>query len=281
MTAVIDLHTHSTCSDGTDTPAELVAKAQQTGVTVLGLTDHDTTSGWAAAGAAAERCGIQLVRGIELSTRNEGTSQHLLAYEPEPAHPGLVELLERGRLSREGRVPETLRRLHELGVDLAVEEVERFSGHGSTGRPHVADALVAAGHCRTRREAFDRFLAAGGPAYVRRWLPTIEEAIAVVRDAGGVTVIAHPWGRGGSVSAKRFAELAELGLSGIEVDHVEHDDDARRRLRGVARELGLVVTGSSDYHGTGKVGHDLGCNTTEREVLDQLLEMVVNGATSR
>lgn len=259
----IDLHLHSAISDGTDDPAEVVAAAHAAGVSVMALTDHDTTAGWEQAQAAATRYGITLVKGIELSTSNGNQGQHLLAYEPDPTHHGLVQMLAQGVASREGRTPAILEKIRAAGYEVSAEAVAGFAGGGVVGRPHIADALVEAGICVDRDEAFDRFLKRSGIAYVHRYQPDIEDAIKVVVHAGGVPVIAHPWGRKTHVSEERFAELVAVGLAGIEVDHQEHDAAARDALRGIARNLGLLVTGSSDYHGTGKVDHDPGCNTTD------------------
>lgn len=267
----IDLHTHSTCSDGTDTPAELIAAAVEAGLDVVALTDHDTTIGWDEAEAAARQHGIRLVRGLELSTDNSGQSQHLLAYEVDPLEPELVAMLERGVASRQQRIPRMIKRLADLKFPVDEAHVRAAAGEGPVGRPHVADAMIRARHVKTREEAFVRFLGDDGPAYVPREKLAIEEAIATVRKAGGVPVIAHPLGRGAQFTRERFAELQQLGLVGVEVDHEEHDPEMRTELRGIAEALGLVATGSSDYHGTGKKGHRLGCNTTTEEALDALL----------
>lgn len=269
----IDLHTHSTCSDGTDTPAQLVAKAART-LDVVALTDHDTTHGWAEAMAAAEHHSLRLVRGIELSTRHGSLGQHLLGYGFDPGHPELVALLDKGVEARDGRIPAILARLAGLGLELdenAVLEETRASG-GTVGRPHVASALVAAGYVRDVETAFDHYLKPGRPGYVERYAPSTREAIRAVAAAGGVTVIAHPRGNRGALSDRSLDELVSAGLAGIEVDHQEHDPRTRDTLRGLAADLGVVVTGSSDYHGTRKTAHDLGCNTTAPDALEQLLD---------
>ena len=269
----IDLHTHSDRSDGTDSPAELVRAASARGLDVVALTDHDNADGWDAARATAEEVGIELVPGMEISCKHRGGGVHLLAYWPDPAHPALVRLLDEVVQGRADRMPRMVERLRELGHDVTVEDVlAQAGGATSIGRPHIADALVAKGIVADRDEAFETFLRSGGPAYVDRPAADLREAIRVVADAGGVTVVAHPWGRDSAdvVRAADLAELREVGLAGIEVDHQDHSPEQREELRAIARELDLVVTGSSDYHGTGKVDHDLGCNLTAPGELERL-----------
>lgn len=268
----IDLHAHSTCSDGTDTPGSLVAQAAQH-LDVVALTDHDTTHGWAEAMAAAEHHAIRLIRGIEISTRDVNYGQHLLGYGFDPNHPDLVALLAKGVASREGRIPAILEKLATLGLELdedVVMQSSRASG-GTVGRPHIAAAMVTAGYVPDSATAFDHYLKPGRPAYVERYAPSTATAINAITAAGGVTVIAHPRGSRGSLPDERIAALAEAGLLGVEVDHQEHDLATRASLRGLAADLGLVVTGSSDYHGTNKIDHDLGCNTTAPDQLEALL----------
>jgi len=278
----IDLHTHSRASDGTDTPAELVRAAAHAGLDVIAITDHDTAAGWDEAGAAAAELGIELVLGMEISTRHRGRGVHLLAYGPDPTYPPLAAELDRVLDGRQARVPTMVARLRELGIDITEDDVRRAApGAAASGRPHVADALVTLGVVPDRTAAFDRYLGWGRPAHVDRYAAPLTDAIVAVAEAGGVTVVAHPWGRGGlgRPDEATFAELRDLGLSGIEVDHQDHDAAARDRLRAIARNLGLVVTGSSDYHGDGKRDHDLGCNTTAQEEYERLLELTSARAT--
>lgn len=272
----IDLHTHTRASDGTQSPTELVEAAVGAGLDVLGLTDHDTAEGWAEAERAAGAAGLRLVRGMEISTSLDGRGVHLLAYLPDPTYPPLVALLDKVLDGRSSRVPAVLERLRALGIGLTAEDVHRVSGDAAaSGRPHIADALVAAGVVRDRDEAFRRFLNPGMPAYVDRYSAPLRDTIRVVAEAGGVSVIAHAWGRRTArvPGEAALAELADLGLAGLEVDHQDHDEDQRTALRGIARDLGLVVTGSSDHHGAGKVDHELGCNTTAPEELERLLDL--------
>jgi len=270
----IDLHTHSLISDGTDTPGELVRKARGVGLDVVGLTDHDTFDGLDEAVAEAERVGIHVVRGMELSCSRHGDSVHVLAYGADPASPGLAAEMARVRDGRLGRLTGVLAKLAELGMPVTEAEVMAQVGESpSVGRPHIADALIKAGHVRDRQEAFDRFLADGGPAHVHRYTIEVDRGIDLVHEAGGLAVIAHPWGRGREhVLPPSLLEalVRDRGLDGIEVDHQDHDAETRQRLRTLAGNLGLLATGSSDYHGAGKLDHDLGCNTTDPEVFDEM-----------
>lgn len=277
----IDLHTHSRASDGTQSPTELVHAAVAADLDVLALTDHDTADGWDEAAGAASDAGLRLVRGMEISTRFEGQGVHLLAYLPDPSYPPLAAELERILEGRRSRVPGILEGLRGAGISLTEADVARVSGHSvASGRPHVADALVALGVVADRTEAFDRLLSPGRPGYVDRYAAPLRDMIGLVTAAGGVCVVAHVWGRrhDESPDARALAELAGLGLAGIEVDHQDHPPDARERLRTIARELDLVVTGSSDHHGDGKVDHDLGCHTTAPDQLERLLDLAAAAA---
>jgi 3',5'-nucleoside bisphosphate phosphatase len=277
----IDLHTHSRASDGTESPGELVRAAAAAGLDVVALTDHDTAEGWPEAERAAREIGIELVRGMEISVRHDGHGVHLLAYLPDPTYPPLLAALQLVLDGRTARLPAMLERLRGLGIAIEHEDVRRVAGDAvATGRPHVADALIGLGVVVDRKEAFSRYLNPGRPAYAKRYAAPLEEMLGVVAEAGGVTVIAHPWGRHGldRPDEATLAELAANGLTGIEVDHQDHDAATRDRLRAIARNLGLVVTGSSDYHGTGKVDHDLGCNVTSPAEHERLLARAADNA---
>ena len=278
----IDLHTHTNRSDGTESPADLVARAHAEGVDVLGVTDHDTTEGWPEAAAAAERLGVALVRGIEVSCTFEGYGVHLLTYLPDPTYPPLQRELRRVLDGRSSRLPATLQRLRDAGIDIDVEDVRAVAGDtAATGRPHVADALVALGVVADRNEAFERYLGPRGPGYVHRYAADLETMLGVVAGAGGVSVLAHPWASRHDHSAlddRGLARLRVAGLVGVEVDHEDHPPAVRAELRALAGRLDLVVTGSSDHHGLGKVGHDLGCNTTAPDQLDRLLDLAADAA---
>ncbi|MER6672543.1 PHP domain-containing protein [Streptomyces sp. NPDC000983] len=267
----IDLHTHSTASDGTDTPAELVRNAAAAGLDVVALTDHDTTRGHAEAVAALPE-GLTLVTGAELSCRLDGVSMHMLAYLFDPEEP---ELLAERELVRDDRVPRAqgmIARLNELGVPVTWEQVARIAGDGSVGRPHVASALVELGVVPTVGDAFtEDWLADGGRAFVEKHETDPFEAIRLIKGAGGVAVFAHPAAvkRGRTVPESAIAKLAEAGLDGIEVDHMDHDPETRARLRGLGADLGLLTTGSSDYHGSRKTCL-LGEYTTDPEVYGEI-----------
>ncbi|WP_148572683.1 PHP domain-containing protein [Nocardioides caldifontis] len=280
----IDLHTHSDRSDGTDSPSALVRAAVEAGLDVLGLTDHDTATGWDEAAEAADAAGITVVPGMEISCKHAGRGLHLLAYWPDPTHPALVAELDRILDGRDGRTPLIVEKLRAHGIDITTELVaEHGRDAAAIGRPHVADALVSLGVVGHRDEAFDRWLSPGRPAYVRRYAPTVESMIGIVASAGGVTVVAHPWGRhdNDDLRLDGIARLKAHGLTGIEVDHQDHDARQRAELRAIAAELDLVVTGSSDHHGTGKVDHDLGCNTTAPEEYERLRERAAVASRER
>ena len=280
---LIDLHAHSNVSDGTDRPDELVHRAAEAGLDVLALTDHDTVDGWPAARGAGSAENVLVVPGVEMSTRLRGAGVHVLAYLLDPAYPPLADELARVRESRANRLSEMTRLLTEAGMPLETADVLAVAGTASSiGRPHVADALVAKGYVADRTEAFSRLLADGGPAYVPRYAPATADAVRIVREAGGVTVLAHPWGRGSRrvLDSTTIAALAAAGLAGIEVDHEDHDAAARSALRQIASAHRLVVTGSSDYHGTGKVGHALGVNTTDPAEFERLLDLARTAAAA-
>ncbi|WP_189190175.1 PHP domain-containing protein [Streptomyces albiflavescens] len=267
----IDLHTHSTASDGTDTPAELVRNAAAAGLDVVALTDHDTTRGYAEAIAALPE-GLTLVTGAELSCRIDGISMHMLAYLFDPEERALLAERELVRDDRVPRAQGMIAKLRELGVPITWEQVARIAGHGSVGRPHVASALVELGVVDSVSDAFtEEWLADGGRAYVPKHETDPFEAIRLIKGAGGVAVFAHPAAakRGRTVPESVIAELTTAGLDGIEVDHMDHEPETRARLRGLATELGLLTTGSSDYHGSRKTCV-LGEFTTDPEVYGEI-----------
>ncbi len=252
----IDLHTHSTCSDGTDSPADLVRQAAAAGLAVIGLTDHDTMDGWAEAGRAARELGVLVLPGVEISARHEGRSVHLLGYLVDPVDPALLAEITRTKQSRQTRLERMVAKLTDAGLPITVGDVRSRTTPGSTpGRPHIADALVAAGVVAHRDDAFAEWLADDSPFYVRYHAPEARRAVEVVRHAGGVPVLAHPFraGRsGGGLGEKAIEDLTDVGLAGIEAAHPDHDVDATARACSLADRLGLLVTGSSDYHGRGK-----------------------------
>jgi Predicted metal-dependent phosphoesterases (PHP family) len=274
----IDLHTHSTASDGTDSPAELVAAAAAAGIDVLAITDHDTIGGWDEA-AAALPPGMQLVRGAEFSCRSptgrddRDVSVHLLGYLFDPEHEVIVAEQSRLRDERMVRLHRMTEKMAADGYPVDVETVLALLPDGaSAGRPHLARALVAAGVVESVNEAFAKLLYTGSPYYVPKADTPVATAIEMVRAAGGVTVFAHPLARkrGRVVEPSVLVDLAAVGLTGVEVDHPDHSPEDRDLLRGLAADLGLVTTGSSDYHGTNKTTL-IAAETTSEDAMGALL----------
>ena len=269
---MIDLHTHTNCSDGTDSPRELVNKAIVQGLEVLGIADHDTTSGWAEA-TQSLRGSLKLALGSEISClTNDGVSVHMLGLLFDPEHEEMQRVLEETRDGRLPRMRKMIEKMQAEGIDISIQDVELAMPSGATmGRPHLADALVAKKIVKSRDEAFTDLLHNESRFYVSHAAPTPVEAIALIRRAGGVAVIAHPFAshRGQILKAEDFSELVVAGLNGIEVDHRDQNPDERAMLRTIAQELDLVITGSSDYHGTGKL-NSLAENHTSREQWEKL-----------
>ena len=269
-----DLHAHSNASDGTDSPADLVRAASAAGLGVVALTDHDTTRGWAAAEAElATIDGLRLVRGAEISCVWEGISLHLLAYLFDPAHEPLAEEMAMALDDRVPRAKAIVAKLADAGYPITWELVLAQLQDGATvGRPHIADTLVALDVVPDRSAAFDTLLHDGSDFFVGHYYVDAVRAVQLVRDAGGVPVFAHPAAakRGVTVGEDAISAMAAAGLGGLEVDHRDNPPEARTRLRALAGELGLLVTGASDYHGSGKENR-LGENTTAPEVLDEIL----------
>ncbi|WP_428639846.1 PHP domain-containing protein [Schaalia sp.] len=267
----IDLHTHSSCSDGTDAPAELLAAGADAGLDVLGLTDHDTFEGWAEAEAAVADTGVALVRGVEMSCSAEGVTVHLLGLLPNPDSARLVAVLDKSRTTRRTRARAMVERLAE-DFPITWEDVRcRAAEDGPVGRPHIADALVEAGAFADRSAAFRGALHPSGPYYVHHWAPDPVEAVEIVLEAGGVPVLAHPRARARQrlLPEETIAAMAEAGLFGIERDHRDHAAEDREAVDALARGLGLALFGSSDYHGAGKPNR-LGENLTSPEVFDEV-----------
>ncbi|MBO1901137.1 PHP domain-containing protein [Leucobacter weissii] len=254
MSRRYDLHTHSVHSDGTTTPTAIAREAAALGLAGFALTDHDTTDGWAEGRSAAAESGIEFLPGMEITTRDAGRSTHLLAYGARPDAPELAGALRRVRDSRVGRAQEMVRR---LGADFDIRwhsVVEDEAAGRTVGRPHIADALVQAGYFTDRSEAFSRVLGPGSPYYVDTYAIDTAEAIRMVRDAGGVPVLAHPAaGRHSrSVDPAALERFVRAGLWGIELDHPENRSEWLPGLARLAAVHGLRVTGASDYHGAGK-----------------------------
>ncbi|WP_104524651.1 PHP domain-containing protein [Blastococcus atacamensis] len=272
----IDLHTHSSVSDGTDSPAELLASARAAGLDVVALTDHDTTGGWAAA-EAARPPGLTVVPGMELSCRwfpsdQPPISVHLLGYLFDPLHPAFAAERARLRDERLGRAQRIVEALAADGHPVDWADIVAHSGGGVVGRPHIAGALVRGGAVASVEEAFTSLLHHSSPYYATKADTDVREGIALVRAAGGVPVFAHGLAtkRGRVVGDDAIVAMAEAGLLGLEVDHPDHSDRERDHLRGLAADLDLVVTGSSDYHGSNKTT-PIGACTTHPAEFERLL----------
>jgi predicted metal-dependent phosphoesterase TrpH len=275
----IDLHSHSTASDGLLAPGALIAAAAAAGVRVLALTDHDTTAGIAAA-AAALPPGTTLLPGAEISCEvrvpdDRVISLHVLAYLFDPAEPAFAAMRERVRASRDTRARRMVDRMAADGLPISWARIEERA-RGSVGRPHIAGALLEAGLISDFDEAFGRdWIGSGGRYSVRREQPDVAEALRLIHGAGGVSVFAHPYAaaRGPVVGPDTIEYLASLGLGGVEVDHPDHELDARTRLRELAAALGLLTTGSSDFHGTREgPGRGLGAYSTDPAVLAEIID---------
>jgi predicted metal-dependent phosphoesterase TrpH len=267
-----DLHTHSTVSDGTDTPAELVEAAARAGLGAIAITDHDSTAGWAEATDAALARGMVLIPGMELSTRVQFASVHVLAYLVDPGDEGLLAETARIRESRMTRAEKIVRRIA-ADYELTWDDVLAQTTDGATiGRPHIADALVARGHAATRSEAFAGILHWRSGYAQPHYAPDPLTGIRLIRAAGGVPVLAHPGTRGAEevITEERLRRFVDAGLFGLEVDHPENTAASKPRLRALAARYGLAVTGSSDYHGLGKANR-LGEHTTDPEVVARIV----------
>lgn len=262
---MIDLHTHTTFSDGTDTPTQLINKALAAGITTIALTDHDSISGWQEA-TTALRPGICLVPGAEVSCQTlDGISVHILGLLFDSSNTELIDTLEKTRENRFDRMEKIIAKINEAGIEISMSEVlEQLSDGATLGRPHLADALIKKGVVASREEAFTQMLHNHSKYYVSHYSPTPEAVIKLIKDAGGVSVIAHPMAshRGRTISLDTFGSLIQAGLDGIEVDHRDHSAEEKTQLISLAKESKLVMTGASDYHGNGKLNL-LGEYTTE------------------
>jgi predicted metal-dependent phosphoesterase TrpH len=268
-----DLHVHSSASDGSDPPAEVMRRAARAGLDVVALTDHDTVAGHAEARAAAGP--VTLLPGMELSCRLDGRSLHMLAYLFDADQPELAAELTRIRDDRVLRARAMVDKLAALGVDVSWEQVAAIAGQAVVGRPHIARAMADSGAIASPREAFTRdWIADGGRAYVGRYALDPVRAIDLVRTAGGVTALAHPRaGRDTWVTNEQITRLAAAGLAGLEVFHPDHSETERARLIALAHDLALATTGGSDDHGS-LTDYRLGCETTSGEAYQDLLSRV-------
>jgi predicted metal-dependent phosphoesterase TrpH len=266
----IDLHAHTSASDGTFTPAEIVDLALDRALSVLAITDHDTTDGLRDAARAADGRGLEVVPGIEFSAEYDGASLHVLAYWVDPDDAELQAELRRLNDSRYRRGELMVSKLQALGYPLSFERVREIAGDGLIARPHVAQAMVEAGIVPDEKAAFDRFISDDGPAAVPKHALHPLDALALIRRAGGACVLAHPgmWKGQGSVPEELIEAMAEAGMAGLEVDHPDHDERQRARYRDLAARLGVAATGASDCHGTRYDPVRLGCDTTHPEAFE-------------
>lgn len=279
---------HSRCSDGSLEVERLVEAVHAAGVSVFALTDHDTLRGLPTADARARQLGLTLISGVEISTRIEQVELHILGYGFDPEHPALEAALANQREAREGRIPRIVARLNQMGLELSVADVYRAAGEPppedaarpgvSLGRPHVARALMAKGYVQDTDEAFRRYLGDGGPAQIQKSVPEPKQAIAWIHAAGGKAVWAHPLARniqrpGGF--DRMLRELKAAGLDGVEEIHPAQQPEARRRIRKLARELELVLTGGSDFHGEATPGVSIGSGRGRDSVPVSVMERLL------
>lgn len=264
----VDLHCHSTASDGLRTPSGLVAFAAERGLSVIGLCDHDSTNGVTEAEATGVQLGVEVIAGVELSSEIEGLQAHILGYFIDPASPSLQREFAWMNATRQARVLQICANLNDAGIKIDPADVLALSNGGTVGRPHVARVLVTRGYAESVSDAFARYLIRGRPGYALSEKITPEGAIAAIRDAGGVAVIAHPWSTKQPRSA--IARLAPAGLTGVECYYGEYDVSVQNDLAALAGEFGLLTTGGSDYHGEGVKSVDLGGVYVPPETVDRL-----------
>lgn len=271
---MFDLHTHTRHSDGLTTAEDNAELARAAGLTGLALTDHDTFAGWGEMAAACRSRGLRFVPGVELSAEEDGRSVHLLGYWVDPEHPALAAECDRLSHERLRRAEDMLALLGQQGIEVPLEDVLARAHGAAIARPHIAEALVALGAAPDVPTAFERYLADGAAAYVPKHALAPEAAVALIRAAGGVAVLAHPdvdRGTGSAASVELLDRLTSAGLAGVETDHPGHDEDGAARWRGLAKERKLLVTGASDFHGRYEE-ETIGRCTTPLESVYQLAE---------
>ncbi|BFU96329.1 MAG: Phosphoesterase [Nitrospira sp.] len=276
----IDLHLHTTHSDGSLRPSEVLALAKAASVTALAITDHDITSGLPEAIASGEALGIEVVPGVEISSFDGRSELHILGYFVDWKNPIFNDRLVSLRASRHRRNPLIVERLRAAGLDVTYEEVQALAGTDAVGRPHIAQLLMKKRYVTSAKEAFDRYLAEGRPAYVARELPTPAEAISWIREAGGLAVLAHPtWVKtAGSELAVCIAELKDQGLAGIEVHYSTHTKSQTAAYLNLSRQFNLLVTGGSDFHGVTKPDIEVGTGRGDLHIKPNLLTAMKEAA---
>lgn len=264
----VDLHVHTNYSDGTDSPAEIVAKAKAIGLAAVAITDHDTLEGIEPAIAASKQHHLEIIPGIELGSFYQEQEVHILGYLLDPHDQEFLNKLSSIRDDRELRMTKMIKKLKDLGIQINLERVRAISGEGSMGRPHLAAALVEKGVVKTSPEAFDLYIGQGRPAYVPRNKLTPAEAVLMIRTCGGVAILAHP----GLIKAQvPLEELIHAGIAGLEAHHPAHNRELASYYERLAREKGLIATGGSDYHGPGNhTGSSLGLATVPYKVIEAL-----------
>ncbi len=265
----VDLHCHTTASDGFLAPAALIALASAQQMRTIAITDHDTIDGLPEAIAAGQGLGVEIVSGVEISSNTGGTEIHLLGYFVDPSSTTLIDHLRWCIDSRIQRVERICERLTNAGLPLTVDEVLSVAGSGSVGRPHVAQAMIARGYIETIGEGFARYLGRGKPGFVQRENVAPGKAVGIIRESGGAAVLAHPYAT--SAALQLLPELIDAGLAGLEAWYGEYDTHTRQRLAELASSLDLIATGGSDFHGVGfKEGRALGSVPVGHDVVDQL-----------
>lgn len=278
----IDLHLHTTHSDGSCSTREVMTFAKQAGVTALAITDHDIVAGIAEATAIGTELGIEVVPGVEISSRLGESELHILGYFLNWTDPLLAQRLSSLRDSRHTRNPKIVQRLNELGIPITYEEVRALAGTESVGRPHIARLLMEKKFVTSAKEAFDRYLANGRPAFVDRELPLPAQAVQWIREAGGVPVLAHPtWVRTSADGLRTLVrDLKVTGLGGIEVHYSTHTPSQTTEYLALAKQCDLVVTGGSDFHGVTKPDIEVGIGRGQLKVSEKLLDPLRKAATT-
>lgn len=284
MNNTVDLHTHSTASDGTFTPRELIRLAAEKRLRAIALTDHDCLDGLPEAMEEAQGLGIELIPGVEISAEFSEGTMHILGFFVEWRDGAFRERLERLQAARRERNPKIVQNLRDQGLDITLEEVAAASGGGLVGRPHFAKVLVRKGYVSSTQEAFERYLKKGAPGYAEKFRFGPEESIRMIHEAGGAAVLAHPFTLSKDAPAKIEAavrDLAAAGLDGIEVYYGTYSNDQIREYRKLAEQYGLLHSGGSDFHGAYKPGLDLGVGYGDLKIPYSLIEPLRKKAKER